>query len=67
MLNRFNASSEGWLADFLVLQEKFRGMSVILPVVYRDQGYRVGDTASLSVFSVKKKVRSDSFASNRIL
>lgn len=55
VLNRFNASSEGWLADFLVLQEKFRGMSVILPVVYRDQGYRVGDTASLSIFSVKKE------------
>ncbi|AHH22813.1 ABC transporter permease [Chlamydia muridarum str. Nigg] len=55
VLNRFNASSEGWLADFLLLQEKFRGVSVILPVHYRDLGYRVGDTASLSIFSVKKE------------
>ncbi|MBQ8498199.1 FtsX-like permease family protein [Chlamydia sp.] len=55
ILNHFNASSEGWLADFLSLQEKFRGMSVILPVHYRDQGYRVGDTASLAIFSAKKE------------
>lgn len=55
VLNRFNASPEGWRADFRVLQERFRGASVILPVYYRDQGYRVGDTASLSIFSVKKE------------
>ncbi|EQM62810.1 ftsX-like permease family protein [Chlamydia ibidis 10-1398/6] len=55
ILNPFNASKEGWKQDFTYLQNHYRGASVILPMVYRDQGYRVGDSGSISIFSPERQ------------
>lgn len=54
VLNTFNRSSEGWEQDFLRLQESYRGESVILPISYKDLGYRVGDHCDIGFFSAEK-------------
>lgn len=51
ILNPFNCSSEGWKEDFFRLQTQYYGASIILPITYRELGYRVGDTGSLIIFS----------------
>lgn len=51
ILNPFNCSTEGWQKDFARLQEQYRGASIILPITYRDLGYRVGDSGNLIIFS----------------
>ncbi|WP_375793424.1 FtsX-like permease family protein [Chlamydia sp. 12-01] len=51
ILNPFNSSPESWEQDFIKLQDTYRGSSIILPINYRDMGYRVGDKGALSVFS----------------
>ncbi|BAE81253.1 ABC transporter [Chlamydia felis Fe/C-56] len=51
ILNPFNRSPEGWEKDFVRLKDTYGGSSIILPVNYRDIGYRVGDKGSLSIFS----------------
>ncbi|AAP05271.1 ABC transporter permease [Chlamydia caviae] len=51
ILNPFNSSNEGWEKDFAYLQNTYRGASIILPINYRDMGYKVGDKGDLSIFS----------------
>ncbi|WP_348664079.1 ABC transporter permease [Chlamydia vaughanii] len=51
VLNPFNCSSEGWEKDFINLQNEYRGASIILPLTYRDMGYRVGDKGNFNIFS----------------
>lgn len=51
ILNSFNTSSKGWREDFSNLQQQYRGASILLPIHYRDMGYRVGDRGSLNTTS----------------
>ncbi|WP_139414595.1 ABC transporter permease [Chlamydia abortus] len=59
VLNPFNSSDQGWEQDFINLQNTYRGASIILPVNYRDMGYRVGDRGGFSTFSpeTQKEIR----------
>lgn len=54
VLNAFDRSEDGWEKDFVYLQEEYRGRSIILPMAYKNLGYRVGDHAQVSFFSIEK-------------
>ncbi|AHK63207.1 FtsX-like permease family protein [Chlamydia avium 10DC88] len=58
ILNPFNRSSKDWKADFQHLQTQHYGASIILPVTYRELGYRVGDSGSLIIFSPETRRES---------
>lgn len=55
ILNTFNRSKEGWMEDFLRLQKEFRGASMILPISYKEMGFRIGDRGKIGVFSAEKE------------
>ncbi|WP_201456928.1 ABC transporter permease [Chlamydia sp. 17-3921] len=52
-LNNLNRSPQGWKEDFHRLQERYQGSSIILPINYKDLGYKIGDKGSFSTYTLE--------------